>query len=56
MCIQNTCENYEYFGSVIDESVITCNKFIEATKNVLVIFNKKATCKVGNDHVLATFI
>ena len=32
-----TCENVKYLGSIINDSVITCNKIIEASKSVLTI-------------------
>ena len=32
-----TCENVKYLGSIINDSVITCNKIIEVSKSVLTI-------------------
>lgn len=32
-----TCENVKYLGSIINDSVITCNKIIEASKSVRTI-------------------
>ena len=33
-----TCKNGEYAENIIDDSVITCDKIIEATKSVLTNF------------------
>ena len=37
-----TCENGKYLGSIIGDSVITCDKVIEVTKNY---FNKNCSNK-----------
>ena len=49
------CENRKYLASIMDDSVITCDKIIEETvpKN----FNKKkAICKTQNFYILVAFL
>ena len=41
-----TCKNGKYLASIIDDSVSTCDEFIEGTKTVPTNFKEiKATCK-----------
>ena len=36
-----SCENIKYVGSIIDNSVITCDEIIEMTKTITTSFNEK---------------
>ena len=50
------CENDEYSESIIDDSVIICDKTIKPTKTAPINFNnKKAICKVDKIYTLLTF-
>ena len=53
-----SCENAKYLASIIDDSVITCDKIIdEETKTVTTNFNEKnAICKTKNFSISLTFL
>ena len=56
-----SCQNGKYLASIMDDSLITCDKIIESydeeTKTVPKNFNeKKATCKTQNFYVLLAFL
>ena len=54
-----SCENGKYLASIIDDSVITCDKIIgaEKTKTVPTNFNKKnITCKTQTFYILLAFL
>lgn len=53
-----SCENNEFLGIIRDDSVITCEKNTDSTKNAPINLNKrKATCKIDNFYILtASFL
>ena len=57
----SSCENGNYFPSVLDDSAITCDEIIEprneGTKPIPTNFSKKkATCKSQNFYILLAFL
>ena len=55
------CENAKYLASIMDNSMITCDKIIESydeeTKYIPTNFNgKQATCKTQNLYILLAFL
>ena len=52
-----SCENDEYLGSFINDSVVTCDEIIEPTKHTTANFgDRKATCKKDNLHIFFNFL
>lgn len=51
------CENDENLGSGTNDSVVTCDRIMEQTKNETIIFNnKKATCEKDCFYILLAFL
>ena len=48
-----SCENRKYLASIMEDSVITCDKTIE--EKFLTNFNKKIVCKTQDFYSLLTF-
>ena len=57
----SSCENANYFPSILDDSAIACDEIIEprneGTKPIPTNFSKKkATCKSQNFYILLAFL
>ena len=51
------CENDENLGSSTNDSVVTCDRIMEPTKNETIIFNnEKATCEKNYFYILLAFL
>ena len=50
-------KNGKYLASIIDDSMITCDKIINTTKTITANFNdKKVTCKTNKIYILLTLL